>query len=478
MLDRVASTIARHSMFDLGQRVGVAVSGGADSVCLLYLLRELAPRWNLQLAVIHLNHQLRGAESDRDAEFVCSLAAEFGLAFHLREVRVDAARGNLEQSAREARLDFFQELIASRTVDRIATGHTSSDQAETVLFRFLRGAGTAGLAGIRPVTAAGLVRPLIEVTRQETEEYLLERLVVWCEDSTNRSLEFARNRIRHDLLPALARDWNPALPQTLAQMADWALAEEQYWGAEITRLEQQYLQCRNGFVLVNADALAGLPLAASRRLVRRAIELVRGNLRAIDFAHVNAILSLSVSPEGHGRLQAPDVDVIRSFEWLRFAKTERNGLVGRNYRIPRAVPGIWQVPGEDFAVALEVIEKSGTSLKSDYVYNEEMVCVDWERLSGSLDLRNWRPGDQYQRAGSPREEKIKTLFQEFRVPLWERRHWPVLTDGDSIVWVRRFGPAAGVVASPDAKKLLKIQEIGIGLLPDGVYMSEAGREVS
>ncbi len=150
-VERVAELIRRHAMFERGQRVGVAVSGGADSVCLLHVLVELAPRWDLRLSVLHLDHRLRGEESRGDAEFVRALAARLGLPFHAEEAG-SLAGDNLEQAARRARRAFFLRLLADRRLDRVALGHTRSDQAETVLYRFLRGAGTAGLAGMRPVT--------------------------------------------------------------------------------------------------------------------------------------------------------------------------------------------------------------------------------------------------------------------------------------------------------------------------------------
>ena len=218
-----------------------------------------------------------------------------------RRVDLAIAEDNLEQAGREARLAFFDEAIANGSVDRIAVGHTRSDQAETVLFRFLRGAGTAGLAGIRPVTAGGIVRPLLAVDRAEVEQFLRERGIAWREDSTNRSLQFARNRIRRELLPKLARDWNPAIVQTLSHTADWALAEESYWETEIDRLAALHLVSQNGFVLLKTGCLRELPLAAARRLVRRAMEIVRGDLRSIDFAHIAAVLDMAAATEGHGR---------------------------------------------------------------------------------------------------------------------------------------------------------------------------------
>jgi tRNA(Ile)-lysidine synthase len=355
-------------------------------------------------------------------------------------------------------LAFFRETISSGAVDRIATGHTRSDQAETVLFRFLRGSGTAGLAGIRPVTSEGIVRPLIEVERSEVRQFLLDRGIAWREDSTNSSLQFARNRIRHELLPQIAREWNPAIGETLANTADWALAEEAWWDAEIDRLASQHFTTSNGAILLDAGLLAALPLAVARRLVRRAMELAKGDLRGIDFGHIRSVMDLARSSEGHGRLQAPGLDIFRSFEWLRFGQLGAGGLETRNYRLALAVPGTVRVPGTNLAISLELIDKSGPSVSPEWVYNDWVGCLDWQRLSGSLELRNWRPGDQYQPAGYSGEEKIKTLFQRARIPLWERRHWPVVTDGSSIVWARRFGPAAGLVAEQDARVILKIRE--------------------
>ena len=188
LLSLAAETIRRYRMFQPGQRVGAAVSGGADSVCLLHVLRELAPQWDLRLSLLHLNHGLRGEESRQDEQFVRDLAARLGIEATIRAVDVAASADNLEQAARYARLTFFREQLAAGEVARIATGHTANDQAETVLFRFLRGSGGAGLAAIRPVTAEGIVRPLLAAGRADVEQYLRERGIAWREDSSNASL--------------------------------------------------------------------------------------------------------------------------------------------------------------------------------------------------------------------------------------------------------------------------------------------------
>jgi tRNA(Ile)-lysidine synthase len=473
LLARIARFIERHAMFRAGQTAGVAVSGGADSVCLLHVLLELAPRWDLRLRVLHLNHNLRGEESRADAAFVAALSERLGLPVTVGEADFSAISGNLEQAAREARLGFFRERMAAGEVDCVALGHTLSDQAETVLFRFLRGAGSAGLAGIRPVTAGPIVRPLLEVDRAEVEGFLRERGIAWREDSSNGDPRFARNRIRRQLLPQLIREWNPALARKLAQTADWARAEEAWWEREVDRLAGGLLVQRGGAVYLEAGPVAALPLAAGRRLVRRAIEIAKGDLRGVNFGHIGSILDLVSSPRGHGCAHAPGLAVVRSFDWLRFA-TPGAALGGDPYRQPASVPGRLRVPGTGLEVRLELIEKPETSDDKDYVYNSGLGGLDWQRLSGPLEWRSWRAGDRYRPSGSTGEEKVKALFQRARIPLWERRLWPVLTDGPWIVWVRRFGPAAEYEANLDSRRVLAIREAvapdetGIGIGRDGV----------
>ncbi len=440
-------------MFEPGQRVGVAVSGGADSVCLLYALVEMG--WDLRLSVLHVDHRLRGEESRGDAEFVREMARGLGLPFFLREV--DLAAGNVEQEARNARLAFFHQHLAAGRADRVALGHTRSDQAETVLFRFLRGSGTAGLAGIRPVTAAGLVRPLIEVERAEIEAFLRERKIAWREDSTNATGEFARNRIRHGLLPQLAAEWNPRIIETLAHTAEFARGEEAYWEQEIAGLAADHLKRIGGAVVVRAGTLANLSLAVARRLARHAVQLAKGDLRGVDFHHIERVLELASGPGGGGRTQIRGLDVRRSFDWLRLGIP----IPRKPYSLKPLVPGITQIPGGETAISLEVIEKSETSGLPQNVYNTEMGCLDWNRLAGSLELRSWRFGDQYQPMGISGAEKIKTLFQLQRIPVWERAQWPVLTDGGSIVWTRRFGASAACAAGPGSTVVLKIGEVTI-----------------
>jgi tRNA(Ile)-lysidine synthase len=472
VLHRVLQIISRHNMLPPGARVIVAVSGGADSVCLLHVLKELFPA--CLSGVAHFNHKWRAEASDEDERFVAALASQFNLPFYRAEAT--PAPGNLEQNARRARLAFFATLDST-----VALGHTRDDQAETVLFRFLRGSGLAGLAGIAPA-ANGIIRPLLDITRAEVEQFLRARNILWRDDATNLDPRFARNRIRHQLLPQLARDWNPKIAETLARLADLAQEEEKYWEAKIDRI--QLVPRNNGIELPanfifsddacgaapraatdsnekpgvvawasarsdgfsrrppsvfetgDAQASATLPRAAARRLIRRAIALAKGDLRAIDFNHVEAVLDLKRS------LRLPGLTVTKSFDWIRFAAPV---AIAPPMTLEIPQPGVYPSPDGLTKICVEVAQP------------EPCVTLKLEACPTCLplQLRGWQPGDRYRPQGHSSDRKVQEMFQKARVPSWRRPSWPILTSRDKIVWARQFGVAA------EFSGILKILEITV-----------------
>lgn len=380
MLEAVAGNLNRYHMLPGNARVGVAVSGGADSVCLLDVLATLAPAHGWSLVVLHLNHGWRREESDEDARFVERLAARYGLPCVVGRAAAMAG-ANLEKQGREARRRFFAEQRAALRLDRIATGHTLDDQAETVLFRALRGSGPGGLAGILPVTAEGIVRPLLTVDRARVRSWLQARGLAWREDSTNADTRFRRNALRA-VLPELSRLINPEAPRALARLAEIAHGEERYWTEVVEQTAQRVLSAPDPggrAVVVDLGKLRVEPPAVARRVLRRALELVRGHRNGLDQQHVESLLALALLPRGEGRRTLPGALAERSFHWLRIAAAPAEPLA--------------TIPLRDGAV-----------------------------------LRGWRPGDRFN--GRP----FRDYLQRKRIPRWERVRWPVVAEGGALLW--------------------------------------------
>jgi len=369
--------------------------------------------------------------------------------------------GNLEEAARNIRRDTFHALMAQGVVDRIALAHTRSDQAETVLFRLLRGSYTTGLGGMRPVTGEGLIRPMLEVTRAEIEAWLCERNLTWRQDSTNLDSAFARNRIRHKLLPQLETEWNPNLTGILANHAVLAQEDEDYWSAVVAASRSWAVDWDGNSLILNMLDLGSLPRALARRLIREAIRQLKGDLRQIDFRHIEQVMQLTASSEGHGRVQIPGVDVMRSFDWLRFAKLAP-GPAERDWSLEAAVPGAYTIPGSS-EIVLELMDSAGTASGRDTLWEEGF---DWQsiqpHLGCGLEIRNWQPGDRYRRRGHAHEDKLKTLFHEFRIPLWERRNWPMVCLDRKVIWSKRFGAATEFAPTGETRAVLRIFVRGKG----------------
>ena len=312
-----------------GQRLAVAVSGGSDSLALLLLLRRHAERRRLQLSVAHFHHGLR-PEADADAEFAASWARRLALPFWLcRSTALRPEMPNLEAAARRRRYRFFSRLLALSppAADAVATGHTADDQAETVLLRLLRGTGPSGLSAIQPVLRArrgSILRPLLPFHRDELQAWLRAEGASWREDASNRDSRRRRNRIRHELLPALERDYNPRLRRRLAALAELVQAEEQVW-AELTAQDRGLAAPIEGAGLqVETMRLAALPLARLRRLLRAWAE-EGGRGAACDFIHLHAVTEAIHAAAGaapphrprHYRLGGLVVRITPRWVWLR-----------------------------------------------------------------------------------------------------------------------------------------------------------------
>jgi tRNA(Ile)-lysidine synthase len=282
-------------MFRHGDAVLAGVSGGADSVALLHVLIAVAPEFSLRIGIAHLNHCLRGEESDRDAEFVRSLAKQLNLPYYIKSADVQAYRRirglSAEEAGRELRYAFYERIAAEYGYDKIASAHHADDNAELVLMYLLRGAGPSGLSGIPPVRGNRIVRPLIEVRKSELRDFLTGKGLKWISDSSNEDKKFLRNRIRHDLLPLLISDYNPKIVESLNRTALILKSEDEWMDARILELSEACISdtAEEKILLTVPDTLC---IAVIRRLIRKAIARIKGNLRRISCSHLEAVSEL------------------------------------------------------------------------------------------------------------------------------------------------------------------------------------------
>ena len=450
--DKVAASLTRYNMLSPADRVGVAVSGGADSVALLHILHSLD---RYQLVVLHVNHQLRGPESNTDASFVRGLAASMNLPCETRQAPV--GEGNMEQLARDARRTFFAEMRRKLSLRRIALGHTETDQAETVLYRFLRGSGLAGLAAMSPVTTDHLIRPLFRVTREEVRTWLSGQGITWRDDSSNLNTDLVRNRLRLEV-------FNPQLVRILSANADVARDEEDWWQTRIEPLFAALAVSTPLGLQLQVDKLCSLHPAEQRRLLRHAIRKIKKDLRSIDLAHIESIRNLLLSDAGHDRSVIPGVDALRSFGTLLLAEPGKIGAEPRHYRVNVKISAEQALPydaGRLYVNRVKPEDRFCGNFGKEAYSIQEVADLDGEVLSrvatlDSLHVRNWEPGDEYRRIGHEKSEKIKSLFQEYRILLWDRRRWPVLVIDDQIVWSRRFGAAAKFQATDESRVIVRL----------------------
>ena len=456
---RWAQRMRRNGLLRPGDRAGVAVSGGADSVLLLEFMRLLAKSLGFVVSVVHFNHHLRGAESDADENFVRDLAARLGVDFIHGEADVGRVarehHRNLEATARELRYRFFFSLTRRGRLDKVATAHTANDQAETILLRLLRGTGTRGLSGIHPTLEGRIVRPFLNLTRAEIEAEIAHRDLPFRTDSSNRNLLLRRNKIRLDLLPQLARDFNPEVVRLLAGLADRARHDEEFLESQARERAQAWRIREEEEEKIPVRPLAEFPPALARRVVRQMILAVNGSLTGFTHRHIEAVLELVTGGQSGRHLVLPaDVSARREFEWLVIARRPQI-LPQADYSYAVTPPAEVSLPALGATLHFKIVE----GVAAGEAYNQkERASLDFGKLSGELILRNWRPGDRFKPFGSRKSLKVKELFRQHRIAAEKREGWPVLECGRQIIWVRGFPVAASVASSEGTDRALIITE--------------------
>jgi tRNA(Ile)-lysidine synthase len=454
MLNKIMNYIEENRLFVPGDTIVIAVSGGADSVALMDILTSLG-KYRLQLIVSHLNHLLRGAESDADEEFVRKLAGSFCLPIEVRRVDVREIarreRRSLEDAGRSARYAFFDEVAASHKAHAIALAHHADDQAETVLLRLLRGASGSGLCAMAPKSAGRYVRPLLNVTRREIVEYLQKRGIAWQTDSSNDDSYFLRNRIRHELIPLLST-YNPAISERLAATAHALAADEELLNAITTASFARHRVSNREGVTLSVPGVLTEPRGIRLRLYRLAILQATGGLDRISFRHLQEIDHLFNSQRPHLTLTLPDnLRIARSYGVISFftVKEEKSFtfegfLVEGPGTYPLACGGMLTV---DFAQATADLR----SMPATIAY------FDLEQTPFPWHIRTFRPGDRLSPFGMTGHKKVKNLFIDGKIPLVSRRRIPLLFCGEMLLWVGGMRRTSKALLKEETKTVVKAE---------------------
>jgi tRNA(Ile)-lysidine synthase len=435
----MVGTVRQRRLFEQGQHVLVAVSGGPDSVALLSLLHQLASSWGLALTAAHFNYGLRGRESDGDEAFVVSLCRGLDVPLHTQRLPLGLRRRgvSIQAAARQLRYEALKTLARECGADRIAVGHTADDQAETVLLWALRGAGLAGLGGMPPSREGVIIRPLYDVTRQDVLAYLDGVRVRYRQDSSNAKPVYLRNRIRHEVMPVLKRIV-PSGAKALCRLADLCRADERYLAEEVRALcATELRRMRGGGWVLDRSFLQPLPLALQRRVVREALRRCDSQHRAASAESVDRVIaSLTKSTSRRADLKSVRVTVTATqvaFTPVGQGIPERDGvkpLEPSEINIPSLVT--WAGTGQQ----IHVRPLSESSAAGRPVEPSRSIVLDADRFSGPLVVRSWRPGDRFCPLGmNGRSKKIQDLFTDLKVPIEQRATVPILEAPEGIVWV-------------------------------------------
>jgi len=461
----VAKRARTNRLLSRGDRVLVAVSGGPDSVALLSILCALRPKYDLHVWAVHFHHGLRGTEADEDAEFVKNVSDRLRVAYLCERLRVRSTRAkgrSLQETAHRLRYEALESLSTSIGANKVALGHTRDDQSETLLMWLLRGAGTTGLAGMPAMREDRFIRPLLDASRDDILRYLREQGLSFREDSSNRQPVYLRNRIRHEVIPAL-HAFNPGLLKTLSRQA-CILREDDRYLDHVAEAEMAGLSRpgrRDEWHLDRAKLLA-LPLALQRRVVRLTIRRITGQRQGPSFSAVSQVLDRVARGKSGSMATIRGVSVAREYDHIRLAPAScgraHDAPAMPQTRMALPVPSTVQWPPTGQQVAADLVHSSVPPSRSGS--GKTCVFLDADRMTLDLEVRCWSPGDAFQPLGMHgRRKKLQDLFADLKIPRHARRRIPVIVAPEGIVWIAGHRIDHRFRITSDTTRLLRLSLI-------------------
>ena len=441
----------------------VAVSGGPDSVCLLHILVKLQDELGIRLHVAHLNHQLRGAESEADAQYVSDLARRLGIPATIEQRDVKAYQAqqhiSLEEAAREVRYTFLAQVAESITANRVAVGHTADDHIETILMHLIRGTGTRGLRGLQPSSrwqssgnSLTIIRPLLPISREETASYCRKHKLMPRLDASNLSLSPLRNRIRHQLLPLL-KSYNPQVAEALLRTARIATDDLAFLDKESAQLWGEIARKQESTIILDKARFLELPSALKRHLLRTSIEKLLGNIMDIETRHIEQMMAALTKPAGK-RISLPE-GLIFSIEYDRYLLGQDPASLSPfpilEVEFPLKIPGETRLPGwhvEASIIPPEAMKDDASGYKA---------YLDLDKTGDKLAVRSRQPGDRFQPLGMSQPKKLNEFMIDAKIPSAWRQRIPIVCSPEHILWVVGWRIDERVKVADNTKQVLCLE---------------------
>ena len=451
MIRKVLDYTKKNNMIEQGDRIVVGVSGGADSVCLLYALRELSRDKLVTLVVVHINHGIRGEEADRDERFVRDLCRELGILFfhHSYEVKSIAKEEGLteEEAGRNIRYRAFLEECRLQRCNKIAVAHNKNDNAETVLFHLFRGTGMKGLSGIEPTRTIStefgditMIRPLLCIERKEIENYLNKEGIPYQIDSTNLTEDYTRNKIRNKILTYASSEINSGAINNINETAVKLREALEYIDNNVMLCYQAMVRQDKGVLSISVKALIAEPTVIQKGVLRKIMEKLAGNLKDLEAKHIDAVLSLADKQVGryihlpYGMIAKREYEEIRVF--LDSSEAEEKIPEDSIEPITLAIPGRTFFPKNLKFLETELLkyEKCDSIPKSSC-----MKWFDYDKIENAVVMRNRKEGDYIQINSYGGRKKLKDYFIDCKVPQKQRNCLTLIADGSHIMWIPELG---------------------------------------
>jgi tRNA(Ile)-lysidine synthase len=463
MIRKIKEAIGKNHLLERGEKVVVAVSGGSDSVALLNVLAMLSDEYELSLVVAHINHGLR-ENAACEEQFVRRMAAEMGVVFECKSVDVTSLKKGtgkgIEEISREVRYDFLNDVAKKHGAQKIALGHNSNDQTETVLMNFLRGSGPTGLKGMLPARDSVYIRPLLCVSRDEIISFLEFHGLPSVTDTSNADPAYLRNRIRHSLIPELKASYNPKLEQSMKSMAEIMRVEDDYMKGVTSKILSEWGRAAtDSEISINIPDLVKYHQAIQRRIMKHLLERLTRNSQGIGQTHVRAALNLVCSDHPAAYVNLPcNIEVRREYNvlvMLKREKSEKEILKNRcnDLRYEVTLPGSVKMTELGKTMKFEFVE-SPIDIKSN---GRKIVFMDYDKISLPLVIRTVRPGDRIQPLGMKGIKKIKSVFIDEKIPLRHRKGIPLLVDQEAVLWIAGLRLSERVKITENTRHILRVE---------------------